>query len=170
MSFPRYVSVIFNGRRSGKTWTIMDEIRDLGVQNRTAEVLVVVPNAQRSDWWIREWRSRFPALTPPRVISIQNTLPVRGYRFERVYVEDIDIAEEGIYEPKLFDIWPCLVEAREPEIVFTCSPSTVAREREEDRQRAAKARQARRRFIGNVILRSNQTRSDRTAPAARSDA
>ena len=197
MSLAEYSFVLFNNRQGGKTWAIMDEIKELAVQNRTAEVLVIVPSMSHREWWIREWRSKYPALTCPRIESLQSPVGVRGRRFEKIYIEDIDVNPEGIYDQKLWDVWPCLAWAREPEVTFTCSPLPFAyeslveqdkrhaREREEARLRAEDARQNRRRFLDNLILRTiaytgtmpklpdkmmNQTSSDSTAPAARSDA
>jgi hypothetical protein len=165
MSLAEYSFILFNERRGGKTWAIMDEIHELAVQNRTAEVLVLVPSAQQREWWIREWRSRFQALTCPRVESIQSPVGVRGRRFEKIYIEDIDMSDDGIYDRKLWDVWPCLAWAREPEVTFTCSPLPFAyeslveqdkrhaREREEAKRRAVETRQARRRFMDSVIMK-----------------
>lgn len=125
MSWPDYVQVVFRDRRMGKTSLIMDEIHELAVQNRTAEVLVAVSNMRHRDWWIREWRSKYPALAHPHIISMTNLLPIRGRRFEKVYIEDIDIDLEGIYSDRVQDIWPVLAWARDPELIFTCSPLNI---------------------------------------------
>ena len=125
MSWPDYVQVVFRDRQMGKTSLIMDEIHELAVQNRTPEVLVVVSNMRHRDWWIREWRGKYPALVPPRIISMTNVLPIRGHRFEKIYIEDIDIDLEGIYSDRVNDIWPCLAWARDPELTFTCSPLNI---------------------------------------------
>lgn len=125
MSWPDYVQVVFKDRRMGKTSLIMDEIHELAVKNRTAEVLVAVSNMRHRDWWIREWRSKYPALAPPHIISMTNALPIRGRRFEKVYIEDIDIDLEGVYSDRVQDIWPVLAWAREPELIFTCSPLNI---------------------------------------------
>lgn len=103
----------------GKTTLIMDEIHELAVQNRTQEVLVVVHDARHGQWWENVWRDKYPALRPPRIMSIQNTLPIRGRRFEKIYVEDVDVQEDGIYSVKLRDVLPALVFARDPELIFT---------------------------------------------------
>ena len=155
--WPDYISVIFRPRQMGKTSLIMDEIHELAVQNRTTEVLVVVPNQMHREFWEREWRNKYPALRPPAFLSLQNTLSARGRRYEKIYVEDIDLEPEGIYSEKLRDILPSLAHAREPELIFTCSPLNITFEPPHERQKreaeeAVQARTARRRFIDQMIL------------------
>lgn len=143
MSFPDYVTVIFNGRQTGKTTLVMDEAYSFALERRTAEILIIMSSARAVDSWRRQWRDKYPALLCPHVISIQNTLSARGRRFEKIYIEDIDHDLEGIYSERVMQVWPCLAHAREPELVFTCSPldimfpdwDEVERLEEEKRQR-----------------------------------
>lgn len=150
------VSIIFNNRQSGKTTAITEEIHELAVQNRTPEVLVVFPNKSQSDYWLRRWRDTYPALVPPRVVTMQNILPVRGYRFEKIYVENIDFDLEGIYSGRVRDLLVSLVDAREPEIVFTCSPLDMVfpdwaalerEEREREEEERLRQEEAAKRFF-----------------------
>lgn len=156
-TWPDYISVVFRPRGMGKTTLIMDEIHELAVQNRTQEVLVVVHDARHGQWWENVWRDKYPALRPPRIMSIQNTLPIRGRRFEKIYVEDVDVQEDGIYSVKLRDVLPALVFARDPELIFTCSPLDIKFEapHERDKREAeekVQARTARRRFMDQLII------------------
>jgi hypothetical protein len=155
--WPDYISVVFRPRQMGKTSLIMDDIHELAVQNRTTEVLVVVPSASHREFWERVWRNKYPALRPPAFLSLQNTLSVRGRRYEKIYVEDIDLEPEGIYSEKLRDILPCLAWAREPELIFTCSPLPFEFEPPHLQQRReaeekVQARKARRRFMDQLIV------------------
>jgi len=152
--WPDYVSVIFNQRQCGKTATILEEIHTLAVQNRTPEVLVVVPDMRQKEWLVREWRTKWPSLTPPTIISIQNTIPVRGRRFEKVYVENIEIDLEGIYSDRIMDLWLCLVEARDPELVFTCSPMDEPKWQPAPVERQRAIRKARRDFLKRLLDRN----------------
>ena len=126
MRLGEVTSVIFNSRAGGKTTALMEEIHDYAVQNRQAEIVVVCSTRSQADWWLLRWRDKYPALRPPRVVSMQNVLPVRGLRFEKVYFEDIDMDLEGIYSERVRDVLTTLVEARDPEVVFTCSPLDMA--------------------------------------------
>lgn len=154
MKWPDYVTFIFNNRRCGKTTAILEEIHALAVQNRTAEVLLVVPNMRQKEFVTREWRARWPSLTPPMIISIQNTIPVRGRRFEKIYVENIEIDLEGIYSDRLKDIFPCLAYAREPEVVFTCSPMDEPKWQPAPVERQRAIRKARRDFMRRLLDRN----------------
>ena len=122
MRLGEVTSVIFQSRGGGKTTTLMEEIHEYGVQNRMTEVLVVCSTRGEADLWMRRWRDKYPALRPPRIITMNNLLPIRGLRFEKIYFENIEIDLEGIYSERVRDVLVTLVEAREPEVVFTCSP------------------------------------------------
>lgn len=115
--------MIFSGRQAGKTYTIMNEIHDLIVAGRRAEVLIVFPNMTYLHWWTRMWESMFPHIPMPKYVSIGNTMSVRGLRVAKIYVEDIDGYENGIYDERFNNIWPALFSAlNDEEVVFTCSP------------------------------------------------
>lgn len=124
--WPDYVKVIYAPRGWGKTSYIMEEIHEYAVQNRTAEIAVICANRSMADLWIRNWRDRYPALNPPRVLCMGNLLPIRGYRFEKLYFEDIEIDLDGIYSERVEIAWPSLAWAREPEMVFTYSPLEIS--------------------------------------------
>lgn len=116
-------NVIQSGRREGKTHTIMTEIHEWIVAGRLAEILIVFPAQNWVYWWTREWQSRFPYVPMPKYVTLTNTMSVRGARFSKIYVEDVDGIESGIYNPKLLDIYPCLLSPLgDEEVIFTCSP------------------------------------------------
>lgn len=166
MRWPDYVQVVFRDRQMGKTSLIMDEIHVLAVQNRTPEVLVIVTSMRHRDWWIRQWRSKYPALYPPQVISMTNLLPARGRRFEKIYFEDIDHDLEGIYSDRVEEILPCLAWARDPELIFTCSPLNIVfpdwdelarQEAEEEAIRAEEEAKRMKDFLMVAYMRSKIT-------------
>ena len=116
-------NVIQSPRQGGKTYTIMTEIHDWIVAGRLAEILIVFPAQNWVYWWTREWQSRFPYVPMPKYVTVNNTMSVRGARYSKIYVEDITSIEDGIYHPKLLDIWPCLLSPLDDEeVIFTCSP------------------------------------------------
>ena len=154
MSWPDYVSVIFNGRQGGKTKTILDEVHDLAVQGRIAEALIVVPDMRQKEFIVQTWRKRWASLTPPEVVSMQNLLPLRGRRFQKIYVENIEFDLEGIYSSRLDFIWPCLVEALDPEVVFTCSPMDQPPWQPAPVERQRAIRKARRDFMKRLLDRN----------------
>lgn len=115
-------NVITNGRAGGKTWTIMHEMHDLILAGRRADVLVVFPNMSYLSWWRGMWEDLFPQIPMPRYISINNRERVRGLQVAKIYVEDIDTYENGIWDQRFYDIWPALRSAHnDEEVVFTSS-------------------------------------------------
>lgn len=166
MSLWDITSIVFNGRRTGKTTWVMQQIHDLAIQNRTHEVLVVVSDSRMREFWVRTWRFEYPALTVPKIVTISNPLEARGRRFEKIFIEDIEDNEEGIYDHKLLmDVLPCLINARDPEVVFTCSPSPfsyeplhkqesrLAREADTERRQREAARINRRKFLEDLVIK-----------------
>lgn len=113
-------NVILRGRGGGKTWTIMHEMHDLILAGRATDILVVFPDTNYLIWWRRMWSELFPQVPMPRYISIQRCERVRGLQVVKIYVEDIDGYEDGIYDQRFEYIWPCL---RSPlgdeEVIFT---------------------------------------------------
>lgn len=115
-------NVILNGRGSGKTWTIMNEMHELILAGRRAELLVVFPDVHYLSWWRNMWDGLFPQVPMPRYISINNRVRVRGLQVAKIYVEDIDGYEQGIWDERFRDIWPCLFSPfNDEEVVFTSS-------------------------------------------------
>lgn len=162
---PEWVSIVFNDRNSGKTTWMLEQVHEYGVQNRLAEVLIVVPNQMHKELVIRQWRARYPAITDPHIVSMQNLIPVRGRRFEKVYVDNIDFDLEGIYSDRVADIMPALAGSRDPELIFTCSPldfvylDPVAEARQRAEKRRA-VREARKQFMRDILRRSEQSTDD----------
>lgn len=115
-------NIILSARQSGKTYRLMTEIHEMIVAGRYGEVLVVFPAHNWAHWWVRAWQDRFPWVPIPEHISINNTLNVRGRRLAKVYVEDVDQIQDGIYNERFNDIWPALVSPfGDEEVVFTSS-------------------------------------------------
>lgn len=117
-------SVIQGPRRTGKTTRMMSEIRDLIVAGRHGEVLVVFPEIRYADWWLRMWRSLYAAVSPPKYVTISNLIPARGRYLSKVYIEDIDNYDEGIYDPRLEDL-VLYSQLGDEEAVFTSSPHEI---------------------------------------------
>ena len=116
-------NVIFGGRQVGKTYTIMQEINEWIVKGRRAEILVVFPTAEYVHWWSRMWQYHFHNTPMPEYITINNRLKVRGRFFSKVYVEDVDMYEHGIYDERLREIEVSLrTPLNDEEFVFTSSP------------------------------------------------
>lgn len=125
-SLTRRMKVIQNGRRGGKSNEVMGEIHELIVAGRGSEVLVVFPDQRQAYHWVREWHDVFPHLTAPEYTTINNMLKVRGMQLSKVFIENVEDYEHGIYEPKLDYLWPCLRSAfNDEEIVFTSSPTEL---------------------------------------------
>lgn len=116
-------NVIFAGRGVGKTTKIMEEIHNLILAGRHSEIVVVFPTLDRAYFWVRAWHSRYGAVAPPMHVSASNLLKLRGKIISKVYVEDVDSYEHGIYDEKLQEVRIGLRSVLgDDEVVFTCSP------------------------------------------------
>jgi len=117
------LNVIQSNRGEGKTYQIMTEINELVVQQRRQDVMVVFPDVRYAYWWISAWRNRFGSTPPPDYITVQNRLKLRGRRLAKVYVEDVDTLESGIYDDLFAEIEPSMWSAHgDVEVVVTSSP------------------------------------------------
>lgn len=114
--------VVQNNRQLGKTERIMHEIHEFMLAGRRRDVLVVLPAMSHLYFWKASWDSLFPQMPMPDYVTMTSRERVRGRQFAKIYVEDIDTYQEGIYDPALWDLWPAL---RSPhggeEVVFTSS-------------------------------------------------
>lgn len=111
-------NVILGGRGSGKTYRIMTEIHELLTTGQRPEVLVVFPTLDYLHWWVRMWQDRFPHIQPPDYVSIASMHRIRGRRFSKVYVEDVDSVRDGIYNEAFRDIEIAIAHSEDPEITF----------------------------------------------------
>lgn len=116
-------NVIQNGRGGGKTYDIMTEIGNLVVAGRRPEILIVFPAINYLHFWSGEWRRRFGGMPMPEYVAINNTLKIRGREFSKIYVEDINTYEDGIYDQRLeMSVFPYIYGVHgDCEVVFTSS-------------------------------------------------
>lgn len=113
-------SVIQGTRRSGKTMTVLEAVHERAVQGKLAETLIITSTFREAERLTRLWRSEYMSLPDPMILTIGNLFRARGHKFEKVFIEDIDIQLEGIYSDRVRDILPCL-SGEEPEVIFTSS-------------------------------------------------
>lgn len=114
------IDVIQSGRGSGKTYTIMQEIKEAIVAGTApSEIAVVLPDASYIHWWTRMWQHLMgTSVRPPEIMAYTNAgIRLRGARLKRLYIEDIDGYAEGVYDSRINDILP----AADEEVVFTSS-------------------------------------------------
>lgn len=114
------IDVIQNGRGAGKTYTIMQEIKEAIVAGTApSEIAVVLPGSYHIHNWTRQWQYLMgTAMRPPEIMSYTTAgIRLRGARLKRLYIEDIDGYAEGVYDSRINDILP----AADEEIVFTSS-------------------------------------------------
>lgn len=115
--------IIFGGRQSGKTYTIMNEIHDLIRVGERDNILVVFPMMSYLHWWTRAWQHLFPHVPMVRYTSMQAMERVRGLRVKHVFIEDIDHDADGIYSPRLDWLYPAI--SGDGTITFTCSTTVL---------------------------------------------
>lgn len=115
--------IIFGGRQSGKTHTIMNEIHDLIRAGERDNILVIFPTMSYLHWWTRAWQRLFPHVPMIRYTSMQAMNRVIGLRVKHVFVEDIEHTTWGIDSPELNWLYPALSE--DATITFTCSPTVL---------------------------------------------
>lgn len=112
------IHVIQAGRRAGKTYNMMTAVQEYVNAHSWEGVLVVVQDHRMVHWWMREWQQRFPFLTVPKVLSVRSLDRVRGYRLRRVFIDNVDMLEDGIYDQDLQMVWFALRDA-EAEVYVT---------------------------------------------------
>lgn len=123
MSLAKLMKVIQNGRGGGKSDAVMGEVHELIAAGRASEVLIVFPDQRQAYHWVRMWHDVFPFVLVPEYVTINNMLRVRGRQYSRIFIENVDTYENGIYEEKLDYLWPCLRSPfNDEEITFTSSP------------------------------------------------
>ncbi len=117
--------MIMSGRQLGKTYAVMTEIQAHIVAGiPPSEILVVLPQTRQIHYWTRAWEARFgPSIRIPVIASFSSAIPRAGNRmFRKMYIEDVDLYDDGIYERNLENIFYSL---RSPfgdeEVVFTSS-------------------------------------------------
>lgn len=122
-SLTKKMKVIQNVCRGGKSNEVMGEVHELIVAGRASEILLVFSDKQQAYQWVREWQDVFPFVPAPDYVTINNMLNVRGKQVSRVFIENVEMYENGIYEEKLEWLWPCLRSPlNDEQIVFTSSP------------------------------------------------
>ena len=122
MSLPKNIQIIQAGRGAGKTYNMMTAVQEYVNAHSWEGVLVVVPDHRMVHWWVREWQQRFPFLTVPKVLSVRSLDRVRGYRLHRVFIDNVDWLEDGIYDQDLDMVWFALRgDAYEAEVYVTSS-------------------------------------------------
>jgi len=119
--------VIQAGRGAGKTYNMMTEIRRYMTEHSLPRVLVVLPSASHIHWWTRSWQERFPFLTIPRIVSVRDIYRASGYRVDRIYIDNIDLIEDGWWNNELNDLWYCLT-GDDPEVYITSSLDSLNQE------------------------------------------
>lgn len=113
------IDVIQNERGSGKTYTIMQEIKEAIVAGTApSEIAVVLLGSHRIHDWTRQWQYLMGTTVRPPEIMTHTTagIRLRGAHLKRLYVEDIDGYRDGIYDPRIMDIIHCTKD-----VVFTSS-------------------------------------------------
>lgn len=96
--------VMLAGRGLGKTAAIVEEIHALIVAGERPTILVVHQNIDAVKEFHDIWVSAYPHIPRPEYATLRNTLNLRGRRWKWVYVEDVDLYEDGRDEPKLRDV------------------------------------------------------------------
>lgn len=99
------IHVIQAGRGAGKTYNMMTAVHEYVQAHSWEGVVIVVPDHRMVHWWVRSWQERFPFLSVPNVLSVRSLDRVRGTRLRRVYIEDVDRFEDGIYDQSLEMVW-----------------------------------------------------------------
>lgn len=114
-------SVYLGGRGGGKTYAMLTEINELIVQGRRSEIVVVLKDPPALHWFTRVWYERFPTIEMPEYILITNRLKLRGKRLGKVFVENVELYEDGIYDERIVELFIGMTGALhdDPEIVFT---------------------------------------------------
>lgn len=94
-------------RRSGKTTWLMEGVYDYVRTNGSARVVVSLPTYQALKSWSDLWRSKY-TIPVPKCIVATNTLPVRGFPADRVFIDEVNWLQDGIYDEKVMDLLMCL--------------------------------------------------------------
>lgn len=98
--------VHLQGRGAGKTYRQMTWVHDAMVAGE--RVLGVFPNLAQYEWWLSEWRRRFPQMRPPDYVTAQSVNRARGRRVTKIFVDNVEEFPDGIYDRAFETIWPCL--------------------------------------------------------------
>ena len=112
------------GRQSGKTYTIMQEIHNLILEGLRPTILLVFVTASQAAYWQAQWNLLFPHLPMPRYVTVENRLGARGFTFSNVYIENVNLLDEGIYDNRLMEIGTSVKP--EGSITFTYSPTALS--------------------------------------------
>lgn len=76
----------------------MSEVHELYLNGHQEDVLVVFPNYQWLHHWTRMWRERFGSTVQfPDFVVIPNYLAVRSKFYRHIFVDDVDMSEDGIW-------------------------------------------------------------------------
>ena len=94
-------------RQSGKTTWLMGEVYDYVRTNGSARVVVSLPTYQALKLWSDMWRSKY-TIPVPKCVVATNTLPVRGFPADRVFIDEVNWLQDGIYDEKVMDLAMCL--------------------------------------------------------------
>lgn len=113
--------VINSSRGLGRTPGIIEEIQAaLGARE---SVLVVCHSGPDIEEFMAIWNDRLPYYARPEYMSMNNRIRAYGRRFDRVYVEDVEFLDGGIYDPYIMqDILPSVQKS----ITFTAAPTELS--------------------------------------------
>ena len=101
------INVIYGDRQSGKTYRMMTEMHEMILAGARASMVVLFPELRMAENFRGAWVNRFPHVPmPDYAIVTGNMLPMRGRTAKHVYVENIDMLEEGIYDPRIVGYFP----------------------------------------------------------------
>lgn len=114
-------SVIHRPRRTGKTTAVLESVHERAVRGLLSSTLIVTHDQREAERIIRLWRSSYMSLPDPDIITMRSVHRVRGRKYEKIFVEDIEIDLEGIYSDRVKPLLASL-DGDEPEIIFTSSP------------------------------------------------
>lgn len=108
-------------RQNGKTYDMMSEIHEHIVNGSRQSILVVLGDMREVQFFADQWALRFPRLPRPDYVNLHNTLRIRGRQYEHVYVENVDLLDDGIYDERLQTITVGIPPGGT--ITFTSSPN-----------------------------------------------
>lgn len=115
----------------------MQEIKEAIVAGTApSEIAVVLPDSSHIHWWTRMWQDLMgTSVRPPEIMVYTNAgFRLRSARLKKLYIEDINEYEEGIYDPRIIEILPVAEE-----VVFTSSWILLNLESHTDERSRAKA-------------------------------
>lgn len=116
--------IVMSGRRMGKTQALIDDIYRRIVNGERANILVVFPDLSQVEFFANEWNLQYPHIPRPSYVTIRNTLKIRGRRYKYIYVENVDMIEEGWHDERLHAVRVALDV--DGEITLSYTPTTLS--------------------------------------------